>query len=87
MSVFLGRVLFFILLLHRIYDGIDVPTLKYLSRMRERGDYVVVDSRGTLNDNYHFSQENEDDLVKFFSTQSDGISLQQMFDNYCEINL
>ena len=71
----------------RIYNGIDVPTLKYLSRMRERGDYVVVDSREALTENYHFSQEHEDDLLRFFSKQSEGMSIQQMYDNYCEINM
>ena len=51
--------------------------------MRERGDYVVIDCRDGLDENYHFSKEDENELVDFFSQHNDNTPLQQMFDTYC----
>lgn len=77
LAVLSGRLSLFFML--RLFPGISVVDLKYLSRMRERGDYIVVDMN-EMSD-YNFKDEDERLLVLKLDKVKDG-NYQEAFDTF-----
>ena len=67
-----------------MYNGIDVPSLKYISRMRERGDFIVIDNRDGIS-TYQFDEFEEKELLAMLK-DNESENAQEIFERFCTIN-
>ena len=61
-----GKPFYYYGVIYRIFDGISLDDLKYLTRMKGRGDYVVIDKSSDCN-SYTFDETEECTIVEKFN--------------------